>query len=194
MEVVKDATNSNRAELKCIHNDEGIWCNDNSCQQKHPTGICIDWRRGVCEQDDQCLYRHPNEEHGTLQSRSSYQNEDEGKRKRTSSPIPAPPMKNMKETQSKDGKTFNNFSFKKMMEMEKRIETKDQASKEESIHTRWLTQPSPSTHLQPRTQPIQLQWNKKQPDFPSPSAVPSFIRQHPSWNPKQFPSSAPYQN
>ena len=121
---------------KCITNDKGIChlgrscyfthsrflcrsyskigrCEDDiSCQLRHPTGICIDWRRGVCEQDDQCLYRHPNEDHGTLQSRSSYQNEDEGKRKRTSSPIPAPPMKNMKE-HSKDGKTFNNFHTKR---------------------------------------------------------------------------------
>ena len=84
-------TNSENANAKCKRHDTGSchfgtncnyshvsnnvckvfskfgFCNDEEkCEDRHPTGVCLQWRRSLCDRGLQCFYQHPEKEYGTL--------------------------------------------------------------------------------------------------------------------------------
>ena len=38
--------------------------NEETCPRRHPSGICNRWKRGLCDKDVECFYRHPDGEEG----------------------------------------------------------------------------------------------------------------------------------
>ena len=80
---------------------------------RHPTGVCLHWKKGYCERDSLCFYRHPDEEFGAMVSNDG-SNSPNFKRKRTFS--------NQNTPNVASNPSENNFLYQKVLELTKELE------------------------------------------------------------------------
>ena len=127
-----------KAKTKCMFNDRGrcknascefihsnvvcksfsktAFCdNHDKCPMRHPEGVCLHWRRGRCEKESFCFYRHPEDELGIMKNDGS--RTPDPKRKRTFS--------NHNNSTSPDRSSENHFLYQKVLELEKQLEAKN---------------------------------------------------------------------
>ena len=126
----------NPRQVKCRHNDKAICLRQETCQyvhnkyvcsnysrfgscereeicpNRHPTGICNRWKRGVCEKDGECFYRHPLGEESSSSRKRTLSNQQMFQNNKTS--------KTDNETHKSQD---DQFLFSKMMELEKKYQS-----------------------------------------------------------------------
>ena len=129
-----------KSQIKCKFNDKGLcqfgaancrnlhskvvcqsfskwgFCeNEATCADRHPRGICNEWKRGVCSKTNECYFRHPEDEYG-----SQKQNDDVSfhhKRKRTMSQQFSPKTPKSPRTENKSQSQNESFLYRKVMEL-----------------------------------------------------------------------------
>ena len=143
-----------KKNIKCKHNDKAICLRKESCQythnklvcskyskfsnseneetcpRRHPSGICNRWKRGLCDKDIECFYRHPDGEEGS-----------ESRKRALSGQQSFLNNKSQKLTEENQNKQEDNFVFQKMMEMAQKYqnsEGKRLEKKEENIPAGWM--------------------------------------------------------
>ena len=204
---------------KCKHNDKAICLKKDACQfvhnktvctsyskhgecasevtcmKRHPHGVCHRYKRGVCDRGTECFYRHPEGEECSEQRKRALSSEQVM--------INSKSQKLDKEEQKKQG---DHFLLKKMMDIEKKLERK-----EDNIPVGWINSgwPATSTHV-PAFSPHPV--NPLAPSYqaPTPNHVNAYQTPYPpatpsgsQWVPPQqpplqlmfpFPGAHQYQN
>ena len=98
------------------------FCNgEEECPDRHPTGVCLQWRRAICDKDLHCFYQHPQKEHGSLARGGNKKETEEGKRKRSSSSEPSPSKSAKTKTEISSPKV-DPFLYDRMSKLEKELE------------------------------------------------------------------------
>ena len=109
-----------------VYSKLGVCPNEDDCQDRHPAGVCLQWRRALCEKGVQCFYQHPDKEYGSLTKDDS---DKINKRKRSNSNEPSPSKTSARNSATKPSETGNNqkpitehFLYERMILMEKELE------------------------------------------------------------------------
>ena len=102
----------------------GFCKDEEECPERHPTGVCLQWRRSICEKGLQCFYQHPDKEHGTLAKEGATKEAEFVKRKRSSSNESSPNNKSARTNDSGTRSTNSNgnFLYERMFAIEKELE------------------------------------------------------------------------
>ena len=175
-----DSEMNTRPATKCKHNDKAICLRKDTCQfvhtkivcssftkhgecssqdtcmKRHPHGICNRWKRGVCDKDTDCFYRHPEGEEGS-----------ESRKRALSSEQMDQSNKSQKLNEENLKKQEDHFLFKKMMEIEKKLERKEENVPSGWINARWSA--ANTAHPTFSTQAANLA-----PSFQTPNHVPAY--------------------
>jgi hypothetical protein len=108
----------------------GFCKEEDECLDRHPEGVCLQWRRSLCDKGLQCFYQHPDREYGSLAKEGLSRGSEETKRKRSqSNESPPPPKsagafnKDIEPANSKD-----HFLSERMFALEKEIENQKRRS------------------------------------------------------------------
>ena len=132
--AVKVDTQVAHSKLVCSSFSKFAQCeNEQTCPSRHPTGACIRWKKGVCNKNLECFYRHPEGEEGS-----------EG-RKRMLSGKQSPQANKSQNITEED-----HFLFQKVMEKfleEKKLEKKEESIPAGWMNARWSPAPTPSQFL-----------------------------------------------
>ena len=114
--------------------------NYDDCLLRHPTGICLHWKKGHCNKDDMCFYRHPADEFGSMMDSQS----PNMKRKRTFSNPNSPNQPNVS--------TDNHFLYQKYIQVSKELDA--EKAKNSNLITDQIarqnpqfTAPNPANHF-----------------------------------------------
>ena len=99
----------------------GFCSDEERCKDRHPTGVCLQWRRSLCDRGLQCFYQHPEKEYGTF-ARDDRRVNEEGKRKRSYSNESPPTSKSTKPTESERKSNPDSFLYERMSKLEKELE------------------------------------------------------------------------
>ena len=117
--------------------------------KRHPHGTCNRWKRGVCDKDTDCFYRHPEGEEGS-----------EGRKRMLSGEQSPQANKSQKMTEE------DNFLFQKLIAREKSYQSMEgtrSEKKEEKIPVGWMHPGWPAAATQ--VQPFQTQASQHIPPF-----------------------------
>ena len=126
--------------------------------KRHPVGICAKWRRGNCERDLDCFYRHPADisrasTSGSQKSPERY--DEEGPRKRKLSNHQEENRKSARLNSSEENQ--NHFLVKQYQELKQQVENIQ--TKKENVQQGWM---NPSWVRAPATTQLPVMQNPSQ--------------------------------
>ena len=134
----------------------GFCKDEDECPDRHPAGVCLQWRRALCEKGLLCFYQHPDKEYGTLAKEGSYRGDQESKRKRSNSNEYFPTTKSVRTLYSNSTETetakpsTDHFLYERMCKLEKELEFQKRKSMQPPVYkymmTPSLTPAPPTTH------------------------------------------------
>lgn len=93
------------------------------CLDRHPTGVCLQWRRAICDKGVKCFYQHPDKEYGSISKEGSSKDAQEVKRKRSNSGSFSPSVKAPRtESERSITSAADPFLYERMAKLEKEVE------------------------------------------------------------------------
>ena len=121
----KETCQYTHSKLVCSSYSKFAQCeNEQICPRRHPTGACNRWKKGVCNKDLECFYRHPEGEEAT-----------ESRKRMLSGDQTPQTSKSQKMTEE------DHFLFQKMIEREKKAQSLEgtrSEKKEEIVPAGWM--------------------------------------------------------
>ena len=129
---------SHTSNIVCKSFSKFGFCRDEEeCINRHPAGVCLHWRRAVCEKGLRCFYQHPDKDYGSLSRDGGHKDAQEPKRKRSSSYGSPPQSLKVSRTETERAKSSgDSFLAERLAKLKKEVEfhRRNQVSPAQVIH------------------------------------------------------------